>query len=61
MAVAVFAQWMTNWLVTVGFPWQLERLGPATAYGVYLFFAIVSIVFVARRVRETRGRTLEQM
>ena len=61
LAVAVFAQWMANWIVTVSFPPVLDSLGPAAAYGVYLFFALVSIAFVARRVSETRGRTLEEM
>ncbi len=52
---------MANWIVTVSFPPVLDALGPAAAYGVYLFFALLSIVFVARKVSETRGRTLEEM
>jgi sugar porter (SP) family MFS transporter len=61
LAVAVFAQWMANWIVTVSFPPLLASFGPGAAYTIYLFFALLSFVFVARRVRETRGRTLEQM
>ena len=51
---------MANGIVTVSFPPVLDSLGPAAAYGVSLFFALVSIVFVARRISETRGRTLER-
>jgi SP family sugar:H+ symporter-like MFS transporter len=61
LAVAVFAQWIANWLVTVSFPPTVAALGPVGAYGVYLFFAVVSFVFVRRSVRETRGRVLEEM
>jgi SP family sugar:H+ symporter-like MFS transporter len=61
LAVAVFAQWMANWLVTISFPPTVESLGPAGAYGIYLFFAVVSFFFIQRKVRETRGMTLEAM
>ncbi len=61
MAVAVFAQWMANWGVTVSFPPIVASLGPAGVYGLYVFFALLSFVLVARGVRETRGRTLEEM
>jgi len=61
LAVAVTAQWLANWLVTVSFPPILDRLGPSFAYGIYAFFALVSIVFVRRYLTETKGRELEQM
>jgi SP family sugar:H+ symporter-like MFS transporter len=61
LAVAVFAQWIANWLVTISFPPIVDSLGPVAAYGIYLFFAVVSFFFVQRLVRETRGRELEEM
>jgi SP family sugar:H+ symporter-like MFS transporter len=61
MAVAVFAQWMANWLVTVTFPSLVGSTGPAGAYTIYFAFAIVSFWFVRRWVVETRGKTLEEM
>jgi sugar porter (SP) family MFS transporter len=61
MAVAVFAQWMANWLVTVTFPVIVAHLGPATAYAVYGTFAVASFFFVRRWVEETRGKALEDM
>jgi SP family sugar:H+ symporter-like MFS transporter len=60
LAVAVTAQWLANWLVTVTFP-SLLNLGPSIAYAVYAGFAAVSIYFVMRYIFETKGRTLEQM
>jgi SP family sugar:H+ symporter-like MFS transporter len=61
LAVAVFAQWMANWLVTISFPPIVASLGPVGAYAIYLFFAVVSFFFVRRSVRETRGLVLEEM
>jgi SP family sugar:H+ symporter-like MFS transporter len=61
MAVAVFAQWMANWVVTVSFPPAVHSLGPAVPYGAYFTMAVVSFFFVKRLVRETRGRELEEM
>jgi SP family sugar:H+ symporter-like MFS transporter len=61
MAVAVFAQWMANWLVTVTFPPIVGSLRPAGAYTIYCAFAVLSFIFVRQWVRETRGKTLEEM
>lgn len=60
MAVAVFAQWMANWLVTITFPVMVAKLGPAIPYFVYLVFAAASFDIVRRFVPETKGRTLEE-
>jgi SP family sugar:H+ symporter-like MFS transporter len=45
----------------VTFPVVLDASGPGAAYGIYLLFAVVSIVFVKRKIRESRGRALEDM
>lgn len=60
MAVAVFAQWMANWVVTITFPVMVAKLGPAIPYFVYLVFAAASFDIVRRYVTETKGRTLEE-
>ena len=61
MAVAVFAQWMANWLVTVTFPPIVSSMKPTGAYAIYFAFAVVSFFFVRQWVDETRGKTLEEM
>ena len=61
LAVSGFAQWIANFAVTFTFPKLLLSFGLGTAYGVYTFFAIVSIVFVLKVVEETKGKTLEEM
>ncbi len=60
LALAASAQWIANWLVTLTFP-GLSKAGLGFAYGLYTAAAALSLVFVWRFVRETKGRTLEEM
>ena len=60
LAVGAAAQWLANFLITLSFP-PLAHLGLAFAYGLYAAFAVLSFVFVARAVRETKGIELEDM
>jgi sugar porter (SP) family MFS transporter len=60
LSVAAAAQWLANFVVSTTFP-ALSAVGLGLAYGVYTFFALMSIFFVLRFVRETKGRELEEM
>ncbi|TWJ06652.1 sugar porter family MFS transporter [Altererythrobacter ishigakiensis] len=61
LAVAGFAQWIANAIVSVSFPSLVEWPGLSIAYFGYAFFAIVSYFFVRAAVHETRGVELEDM
>lgn len=61
LAVAGFAQWAANFLVTSTFLSLLSSIGLAGAYGLYTLGAIVSIFFIARFIKETKGMELEEM
>src|SRR5690606_4710718 len=61
LAVAGLAQWVANFVITWTFPVLLAGIGLAAAYGLYAAAAFLSVFFVLRFVRETRGRELEQM
>ena len=61
LAVAGAAQWTSNFLITATFPSLLANIGLAGAYGLYTVAAVLSVFFVLRAVRETRGKELEQM
>jgi len=61
LAVAGLSQWVTNFLVTISFPLLLGSIGLGGAYGLYALFAALSFFFVRTAVRETKGRTLEEM
>lgn len=61
MSVAVMALWLADFVVTQTFPRLNETIGPANTFWTYAFFSLVSVVFVAALVPETKGRTLEEI
>lgn len=61
LSVAGLAQWGANFLVTITFPVLLGGIGLGGAYGIYAAFAAFSAFYAWRSVRETKGRTLEEM
>ena len=61
LAVAGMFQWGSNFLITMTFPIMLASIGLAYAYGIYAFFALLSVLFVIKMVRETKGVELESM
>ncbi|WP_111979202.1 sugar porter family MFS transporter [Algibacillus agarilyticus] len=61
MAIAGFAQWIANFMITLSFPFLLTQLGLSITYGIYATFALLSVVFVLFFIKETKGKTLEQM
>src|SRR5690606_26381205 len=62
LAIAGFAQWTANFLITLTFPILLASfLGLAGTYSIYALFSLLSVFFVLRFVKETKGKELEQM
>lgn len=61
LAVAGLFQWGSNFIITMSFPIFLTTIGLAGAYGFYALCALVSVFFVTKFVRETRGIELEDM
>jgi SP family sugar:H+ symporter-like MFS transporter len=61
LAVAGFAQWIANFAITMTFPIMLTTIGLASAYGFYALCALLSVIFVIKMVKETKGKTLESM
>jgi SP family sugar:H+ symporter-like MFS transporter len=61
LAVAASAQWIANFAITMTFPIMLTSIGLAGAYGLYALSAFISIFFVLKYIKETRGKTLESM
>ncbi|MET8000328.1 sugar porter family MFS transporter [Nonomuraea glycinis] len=60
LGVAAAAQWVANWLITVTFP-ALSAWNLPLTYAMYALFAVLSFLFVARWLKETKGRRLEEM
>lgn len=61
LAVAASAQWVANFVITMTFPMLLASIGLGGAYGVYTLGALLSFFFVLKWIKETRGKTLEEM
>ena len=61
LAVSGATNWVANFTITVTFLPLLSVAGLAGAYALYALAAMVSLSFVWATVRETRGKTLEQM
>ncbi|WP_303854497.1 sugar porter family MFS transporter [Salinicola salarius] len=61
LAVAGLFQWVANFAITMTFPIMLASIGLTGAYGFYAICALLSVIFVARFVRETNGQELEEM
>ena len=61
LAVSGATNWVANFAVTVSFLPLAKAAGLASTYGLYALAAAVSLPFVWIAVRETRGKTLEQM
>jgi MFS transporter, SP family, sugar:H+ symporter len=60
LSVAAAAQWIANWVISTSFP-VLKDAGLGLAYGIYAVSALLSLLFVLRFVRETKGQELEEM
>ena len=63
IAICGLAQWFANFVVTWTFPVLTgkDSIGVGPTYALYSFFAIFSIFFVAKFIKETKGKELEDM
>jgi SP family xylose:H+ symportor-like MFS transporter len=67
MSIAVAAQWIANWIVSLTFPmmndnvWLTNQFNHGFSYWIYGIMGILSAVFVWKMVPETKGKTLESM
>jgi len=67
MSIAVAAQWIANWIVSLTFPmmndnvWLTNQFNHGFSYWIYGIMGILSAIFVWKMVPETKGKTLEAM
>ena len=67
MSIAVAAQWIANWIVSLTFPmmndnvWLTNQFNHGFSYWIYGIMGILSAIFVWKMVPETKGKTLEEM
>jgi SP family xylose:H+ symportor-like MFS transporter len=67
MSIAVAAQWIANWVVSLTFPmlndnvWLTSIFHHGFSYWIYGLMAVLSALFIWKFVPETKGKTLEEM
>lgn len=67
LAVAVAAQWISNYLVSLTFPMMNDNsyltglFNHGFAYWVYGIMSVLAMLFILKYVPETKGKTLEEM
>jgi len=59
MGIAVFALWTVNAAISFVFPILVVALGSTGTFTVFVLVNIISLVFVAKFVPETKGHSLE--
>ncbi len=61
LAICGLAGWLANFLVTITFPVLLATFDLGITYMIYAAFGLAAWFFVYRFVKETKGRSLEEM
>ncbi len=67
MSIAVAAQWIANWIISLTFPmmndnqWLTGKFHHGFSYWIYGVMGLLSAIFIWKLVPETKGKTLEEM
>ncbi len=61
MSVSTFALWSACFVLTYTFPHLNKGLGPSGTFWIYAGISVLGFLFIKSRVRETKGKTLEQI
>lgn len=61
ISVVGFFNSLVSFSVTQIFPWELSNLGPTITFAIYAVLSFMALLFVARYVIETKGKSLEQL
>ena len=60
-SVGVFMIWVSCYIVAQTFPVLKDNIGAAKTFGVYAACSLLSVIFVAVMIPETKGRSLEEI
>ena len=61
MALATFALWVACFILTYTFPLLNTSLGAAGTFWIYAVICLLSFVFIAIKLPETKGKSLEEI
>jgi MFS transporter, SP family, arabinose:H+ symporter len=61
VALCTLMLWVAVWMVGQFVPWLLEQAGPAMMFWIFAIFSLANFFFSWKVVKETSGKTLEEM
>jgi SP family xylose:H+ symportor-like MFS transporter len=67
MSIAVAAQWIANWIISLTFPmmndnqWLTRLFNHGFSYWIYGLMGLIAAFFMWKLVPETKGKTLEEI
>jgi sugar porter (SP) family MFS transporter len=61
MSIATMANWGANFVVTISFLTLLNAISAKGVFFMFAFLTLIALVYFAKRVPETKGRSLEQI
>jgi SP family sugar porter-like MFS transporter len=61
MSISTFSLWSACFILTYTFPLLNKGVGPARTFWIYAAISVAGFLFIKSRVRETKGKTLEQI
>ena len=61
MGVAIALHWFANFAVSQSFPLLIDAFSPGAVFLGYAGIGVIATVFVLRMVKETKGRSLEEI
>ncbi|MBS1603690.1 MAG: sugar porter family MFS transporter [Bacteroidetes bacterium] len=61
VSICTMALWIAVWVVGQFFPWMLAKAGAAVTFWLFAAFSVANFLFSWRVVKETKGKTLEEM
>ncbi len=61
VSICTLALWVAVWMVGQFFPWLLQKAGAAVTFWIFAAFSIINFFFIWKVVKETKGKTLEEM
>ncbi|PWD99820.1 MFS transporter [Marinilabilia rubra] len=61
MSVSTAVSWVCTFIVVQFFPWMLNSLGGAVAFGFFLFFTVWAFFYILAKIPETKGKSLEEI
>ena len=60
-SVAIVSLWLAYFILVFTFPILAEKLGTYGPFYFYAFICLLGFLFIRYRVKETKGRTLEEL